>query len=98
VKIFAHKYPLIIKAVKGPQDKLDIIDTTKLTAHHCNLLQDLCYILTPLEVATDYTQGKHIVTSSYVVPCEIGLKAALNNMHSRYNTGMVTALKKTMKK
>ena len=60
--------------------KLDTSDITKLTAHDCNLLQDLCNALTQPEEATDYMQGQNIITSSYAVPCVIGLKAALNNM------------------
>ena len=81
MKIFAHKCQLIINVLKAPQDKLDILelDTTKLTA------QDLCNILTSLKEAAHYAQGQNIVTPSYVVPCGIGLKPALNNMHFRYD-------------
>ena len=38
MKTFAHESPLIIKGLKAPQAKLDILDTTKLTAHDRNLL------------------------------------------------------------
>ena len=87
----------IIIALKATQDKLDTVDTTKLIGHDRHLPQDLCDVLTPLEGATNYTQRQNIVTSSYVVPCVIGLEAALNNMHFSYNTGLVTALKKSVK-
>ena len=56
----------------------------KWNAQDRNHLQDLCNIFTPFEVATHSTQGQNCVVLSYFVPCVIGLKAALNNMHSRY--------------
>jgi len=90
--IFPHKFPLIVRALKARHDKLDILDTRKFTAHDRKLLQDLCNVFTPFKEATDYRQGQNIVTSSYVVPCVIGLKAALNNVHSRYNIGLVAVL------
>jgi len=97
MKTCVHKCPLVTKARKGPQVKLDITDTTMLTAHDGCPLQNLCKVLTPLEEATDSTQGQTIVTSSYVVSCVIGFKGALNNMPSRYNICLVTSLKKFAK-
>ena len=51
VKIFAHTCQLIIKPLKAPEDKQDISDTTKFTAHDHAFLQNqwLGNVFTPLE-------------------------------------------------
>ena len=73
-----------------------VLDCTKLTAYDRNLLQDLITILTPFEEATDIAQRQNIVSSSFVVPCVLRLKAELENMQSRYNCKLVAALKKSV--
>ena len=85
------------KILKSPQEKLDILDRKMLTTHYRNLFRDLWKYLTALEEATGYPQEQSIVTSVYVLPCVIGLEAALNNLYYRCKTGLVTALKKSLK-
>jgi len=78
----------------------EITESNESTESTCTLsqpLQDISKTLTSLEESTDYTQEHDIVTSGYVVPYVIVLKAALNNMHSSYKIDPVTALKKYVK-
>lgn len=50
------------------------------TVKEWSQLTELATILNPFAEATDYTQGDRIVTSSYVVPCLLGLYSHASTM------------------
>lgn len=92
---------MIRSVLQIPQDKLDQLDLDKahkLTLYERNCLQDLCDIFVPFEEVTDITQGDKSVTCSFVVPCIRGLRVQMNEMHSRFNNKLVSALRKSIDK
>ena len=48
--------------------------------------------LIPFEVATNFTQGQNIVTSSLVTPCIRGLHAELSELQEKYSCKLVRTL------
>lgn len=92
---------MIRSVLQIPPDKLDQLDlgkVLKLTLYERNCLQDICDILVPFEEATDITQGDKIVTCSIVVSCIRGLRIQMTEMYSRFNSKLVSALRKSLEK
>jgi len=58
-----------------PKEKLDQLDTQKLSHHERTLLSDLVDILSPFQEATDYAQTQNAASAGYIIPCILGLKA-----------------------
>ena len=77
-------------------DKLAYTD--KLTRYDTNLIDELIDILTPFETATMLTQGQNQVTSSIVLPCIRGLKAAMADLKDKYKSKIVSALSTSITK
>ncbi|KAK3853849.1 hypothetical protein Pcinc_039628 [Petrolisthes cinctipes] len=92
---------MIRSVLKIPQDQLDQLDLDKvhkLTLYDRSCLQDLCDILVPFEEVIDITQGDKIETCSFVVPCIRGLRIQMAEMYSRFNSKLVSALRKSLEK
>jgi len=60
---------IILSLLRVSKETLDILDTTQLTTHEHNCLQDLCDIFKPFQVVADLVQGEQSVTASLVIPC-----------------------------
>jgi len=75
-----------------PNEKLDRLDTQKLSHHECTLLADLVEVLSPFEEATDYAKNQKTTTAGYLIPNILGLKAELRNMRSKFNSKLVSTL------
>ena len=70
----------------------------KLTAHEKNLLQDMVDILTPFEEATEFVQVGCVPSAGYVLPCIRGLNHHIENMVSKYHSGLVRGLKQSLQR
>ena len=68
----------------------------KLTTHEKNLLQDIVEILTPFEEATEFVQVGCVPSAGYVLPCIRGLYHHIENMVSKYHSGLVRGLKQSL--
>ncbi|KAG7167946.1 hypothetical protein Hamer_G018371 [Homarus americanus] len=68
-------------------DKLDT--PCKVKHHELNTIQELCDILQPFEYVTNQIQGQNMVTSSLVVYCVGGLRAALVSHREVYKSKLV---------
>ena len=66
---------MICSTLRVPEEKLQSLNTHKLTAYDRKILEDLVEILTPFETATQCIQGDKVITSSMVVPCVRVLKS-----------------------
>ena len=77
---------------------LDQLDEPTITAYDRNIMNDMLQILEPLEEATDIGQRDKRVTASYIIPTIIGLRIHLATMQSRYNCGMIRALRTSLDK
>ena len=79
---------------------LDILSTVlnsvpfvqKLNKHDLDILEEFVDIMSPLEHATDITQGDNYVTASVVVPTVLGLRKHLSAMHVRHCNPLVKLL------
>ena len=69
-----------------PADKLDQLDTQKLTYHEQSLLTDLLEVHSPFEEATDVIQKQNTTSASFMIPCIRGLKAVLCSAHSKFQS------------
>ena len=65
-----------------PKEKLDNLETEKLSVYERNTLQELCDILGPFEDATMYAQKGNTVSASLVLPCVGGLKNKMQVLSS----------------
>ena len=81
-----------------PEDKLDQLQTEKLTKYDRSILEDLCKMLVPFEEATDLAQQSNGVSASYVILCVLGLKAHLMAMSLNYNCKFLSTLKSSVEK
>ena len=59
---------MITSLLKVPSEKLDQLDTVKLTGYERNCLCDVCEILKPFQTATDMVQC-NIKFSDSLYPC-----------------------------
>lgn len=84
---------MIRSILRIPREKLDSLDTHKLTAYNRKILEDLVEILTPFETATHCIQGNKVVTSSMVVPCVRVLKSKIDFLNHKYVSRFVATLK-----
>lgn len=84
---------MIRSILRIPREKLDSLDTHKLTAYNRKILEDLVEILTPFETATHCIQGNKVVTSSMVVPCVRVLKSKIDFLNHKYASRFVATLK-----
>ena len=89
---------MIKSLLKVPSEKLDQLDTVKLTGYERNCLSEVCEILKPFQTATDMVQGENSVTSSLVIPCIRGLQMKLVSLSAKYKSRLVTALKESVEK
>ena len=81
----------LLKVSPETMKKIDF--SGKLNSHEENIAKDLLEILAPFKWATDMTQGQEKVTAGVVMPVIRGLKAALQELASKYQCKMVTTLK-----
>ncbi len=81
-----------------PAEKLAQLDCAQLSAYERSVLKDLVEILTPFEDVTDEVQGEKYVTSSSVAPLVRGLRFAIESLQSKFNCGMLKALKDSFEK
>ena len=77
----------------SPETMKEIDFSGKLNSHEENISKDLLEILAPFKWATDMTQGQEKVTAGVVMPVIRRLKAALQELASKYQCKMVTTLK-----
>ena len=89
---------MIRSVLNIPADKLDQLDTQKLTHHDRSLLTDLLEILSPFEEATDVIQKQNTTSASFIVPCIRGLKSVLSNTHSKFQSKLVSTLRSSVNK
>ena len=87
---------MIRSVLSIPADKLDQLDTQKLTYHERSLLTDLSEILSPFEEATDVIQKQTTTSASFIMPCIHGLNAVLSNTHSKFQSKLVSTLKSSV--
>ena len=82
-----------------PPSELNKLDFPQNLSHYDHtILTDLVEILSPFEEATDKLQGQNMVTSSLVIPVILGLQEIINSLQSKYNCGLVAALKSSLEK
>ena len=87
---------MIRSLLKIPAEKLKQLDCDhQLSAYERSVLKDLVEILTPFEQATDEVQGEKYVTSSLVAPLARGLRLTIDSLQSKFNCGLLTALKES---
>ena len=84
---------MIRSILRIPEEKLQSLDTHKLTAYDRKILEDVVEILTPFETATHCIQGDKVVTSSMVVPCVRVLKSTIDSLSHKYTSRFVATLK-----
>ena len=77
-----------------PKEKLDQLDTQKLSHHERTLLADLVEILSPFEEAADDSQTQQTTTAAYIIPSVLGLKSELRDMRSKFNSKLVSTLRR----
>ena len=82
-----------LSSIRIPEEKLQSLDTHKLTAYDHKILEDVVEILTPFETATHCIQGDKVVTSSMVVPCVRVLKSTIDSLSHKYTSRFVATLK-----
>ena len=87
---------MIRSVLSIPADKLDQLDTQKLTYHEGSLLTDLLEILSPFEEATDVIQKQNTTSASFIIPCIRGLNAVLCNIYSKFQSKLVSTLKSSV--
>ena len=64
----------------------------KLDKHDVDVLEEFVNIMSPLEQATDITQGDNYVTASMVIPTVLGLRKHLSALHLRHCNALVKSL------
>ena len=79
-----------------PEDKLNLLETSHLTAFERKMLEDLVKILSPCQEAINLTQGHNVITSSFVIPCVRGLRKSFQLLSLAYNSKMVNTLTKSI--
>ena len=79
-------------------DKLNTLDTVKLTTYERKTLGEVCEVLRPFEEASTYAQLENQPSASLVIPCVLGLKCKLTSMKERNNTSLVHALSASVEK
>ena len=84
---------MIRSILRIPEEKLQSLDTHKLTAYDRKILKDVVEILTPFETATHCIQGDKVVTCSMVVPCVRVLKSTIDSLSHKYTSRFVATLK-----
>jgi len=87
---------MIRSILKIDRDKLDSLETTKLTSRNRLMIEDLITILTPFEEVTNEIQGEKVVTVSLVIPAILGLQTALDV--SEYHQLFVNELKRSLER
>ena len=87
---------MIRSVLSIPADKLDQLNTQKLTYHERSLLIDLLEILSPFEEATDVIQKQNTTSANFIIPCIHGLNAVLSNTHSKFQSYLVSTLKSSV--
>ena len=90
----------MIRSVLAVSDSVlsRVENVPKLTTHEKNLLQDMVDILTPFEEATEFVQVGCVPSAGYVLPCIRGLYHHIENMVSKYHSGLVRGLKQSLQK
>ncbi|XP_065907752.1 zinc finger BED domain-containing protein 4-like [Dysidea avara] len=88
----------MIRSVLAVSDSVlsQLENAPKLTTHEKNLLQDIVEILTPFEEATEFVQVGCVPSAGYVLPCIRGLYHHIENMVSKYHSGLVRGLKQSL--
>ncbi|XP_060072674.1 zinc finger BED domain-containing protein 4-like [Ylistrum balloti] len=86
----------MIKSVLDISEKLNKLDTTKISSYERKLLRELCLILNPFEEATVMVQSNN--SARLAVPLTIGLRHAMDNISVTYNNKMTQALKRSLQK
>ena len=66
------------------KEKLDNLETVKLSTYESNRLQELCDILQPFQVVTDIIQKEKIVSASMVIPCILWLKRKMKSICAKF--------------
>ncbi|XP_042213373.1 zinc finger BED domain-containing protein 4-like isoform X2 [Homarus americanus] len=80
----------VLRVLPEVWDKLDT--PYKLKQYELNTIKELCDILEPFEYVTNQIRGQNMVTSSLVVNCVRGLRAALASLHEVYKSKLVSVL------
>ena len=90
----------MIRSVLAVSDSVlsQVENAPKLTTHENNLLQDMVEILTPFEEATEFVQVGCVPSAGYVLPCIRGLNYHIENMVSKYHSGLVRGLKQSLQR
>ena len=84
---------VMIKSVLNVEpEKLNTLDTVKLTAYERKTLGEVCEVLRPFEEASTYAQLENQPSASLVIPCVLGLKCKLASMKERNGTSLGHAL------
>ena len=68
------------------------------TAYELKILGEFAEIIEPFKEVTDRIQGEKIVTSSMVIICTRGLRAALQELQLTYNSKLLSSLKSSLEK
>ena len=89
---------MIRSVLRISKEKLDSLDTHKLTVYDRKTLEDLIEILTPFETATQCVQGDQVVTSSMIIPCVRVLKSTMETLSHKYTSRFVASLKTSVNK
>ncbi len=89
---------MIRSILRIPKEKLDSLDTIKLTVYDRKTMEDLVEILTPFETATRCVQGDQVVTSSMIIPCVRVLKSTMETLSQKYASRFVASLKASVNK
>lgn len=86
---------MIRSVLRNPEEKLNSLETQKLTNCDRKIISDLVEILTPFETATQCVQGDKVMTSSMIVPCIRVLKVKMS-LSQKFSSKFVLALKESV--
>lgn len=88
---------MIRSVLRVSADVWDKLDTPyKLKQYELNTIKELCDILEPFEYVTNQVQGQNMVTSSLVINCIRGLRAALASLHEVHKCKLVSSLQSSI--
>lgn len=89
---------MIRSVLEVSEEKLNKLDTIRLTGYERKLLQELCLVLKPFEDATIMVQKELNVSGSLALPVTLGLEHKLADISTTYSNKMVSTLMSSLSK
>ena len=92
------KLKMVRSILRISVEKLNVLNTSKLTINARNVLNELLDILSPFKEATDPTQLDNHVNAGLIIPCIFGLKFKVDNLrlNVKFEKKLVDELKQSL--